>query len=723
MEVKIQIKKVYYSKESWASVLGTIISENEDGEYMGSSIKAAGTIIEPKVGDRLILFGDYENSDEYGLEFKSVRCKREKINSVDGILSYLSSGFIKGIGRKKAKAIVNMFGLETLSIIENDPMKLCEVKGISEKTAKKISDSHTAHNIYFDLASLLSPEITDNQISKIYDRYKEKSVKTLKKNPYILIRELNGVGFKKADGIARTLGFPFDCSKRVQAGIEYQLKDKGEKEGHCFVKRNDLQKGVISLLGIDINNERIDQELKQMASEKIIYIENDNDIYLKSLYFAENNVALGVRNRLSTKVTTKVTPEIVTQVIAGTEKEAKIILEEKQKEAIASSFNNSLFIITGGPGTGKTTIINAIVKCYLKAGYSTEDIALCAPTGKAARRMTEVCALPANTIHRLLGFEPDTMKFRSEKEHLKEKVVIVDESSMLDIYLANALFRGTNSENILIMIGDVDQLPPIGAGSVFKDLVELPCVPMVKLNLSHRQKGKIAINANNINNGKTQLETGEDFFMFSEGENHEHLQELTIRSYVKMAKRYGVDKTCVLCPMRQKGITATNTLNPLLRDIMNPATEGKPIIKSTFKEYRVGDRVMELVNHHDEGIANGDVGYITDIIDDTITVLYDSKIEAEYSVKEADAELVLAYAITIHKSQGSEYKGCVIPLSNEHYIMLQRNLIYTAVTRAKASVVIVGNSWALNAAVRTVKATVRNTKLKEKIAIDIYSAK
>lgn len=703
--IKAVIDRVIADKGSWCA----IVAHSQEMPRFNAS----GLIIAPMVGEDVELVGEWKTHPKYGPQFHVEQSKKKMPVTEQGITEYLCSGFINGIGPKTAVEIVKRFGLDTLNVISKSPMELVAISGITTRKAEMIHDCHMRSNIYAELAALLKPTVSDKQIANLYSKYGDKAVSVITENPYVLIDDMYGIGFRKADVIATAIGIAPDAKIRIRAGILYCLKEKGEKEGHCYIGTDALEKGMKEIIGDSSSVDMIVEELICLKNKNEIVIEDEDTIYLKSLYLAENDVADYTRRLIITAPKHKVKAAHCSQALEQMEAQNGFVIEGEQREAVFNVFEQSLSAITGGPGTGKSTITKAIVTAWVLAGHPKESIALCAPTGRAARRMTEVTGLPATTIHRLLGFGSDGFKY-DEKRPLFQRLIIVDECSMMDIYLAKALLSAIRGGATIIMIGDVDQLHSIGAGNVFRDFVQLEQVPTIRLKLSHRQHGKIAINANMLNHGSCAFEYDDTFQYVNEGENHELLQKEAVDQYLSMADKYGIEQVCLLTPMRQRGASSVNILNPILRELVNPPSSDKAEVVFNGKSYLVGDRVMQTKNRADDGIANGDLGFIASVCESFITVEFDSFETVEY-LQEDVGQLVLAYAMTIHKSQGSEYKGCVVVASNEHYIMLQRNLIYTAVTRAKEEVVLVGNMRSFELAAKTVKSSNRNTKLQQRI--------
>ena len=698
MKVECEIKKIYADRGDWASVLAMNLSD-------GTCMKAAGTIVGASIGMTMMLEGEMVNDSKWGPQFK-VTSSRQLITTREQVIEYLSSSYIKGIGPSLAEKIYNMFGSRSVDVVENHPEELIKVKGISTTKAEKASQSCRENRAFLNLMEYLGGKATAHQVRTLYLKYGDKVFEVMRENPYVVIYELDGFGFKRADALAKAAGIKNDDPRRVRAAITFTLNRLAD-DGHCFCRIDSLEANLKEIIE-DVPTERLSDCIVDEINAGRLVLEDDR-LYTMELYKAEEGVASIITKLLKTPQKTPIPHKTVNAAILNMEQEAGFELEKKQKDAIITACKNRISVITGGPGTGKTTIIQAIIS----ATDRKFKVMLAAPTGKASRRMTEVTGVQATTIHRMI-FDAMHSGFKSDG---RTPFFIIDEASMLDIRLAAQILGLVNGVNgYVVFIGDVDQLPPIGPGNFLRDLLTSPVVPKVKLELCHRQKGMIAINAARINQGKGThaLNLNDPSFQIIEPANPEVAQNLMIKLYLDSLSEYRPQDICCLSPMRKKGrsTTSTDTLNEILREKINPLTPGKPVINGL----RLGDRVMETVNDSNRDIYNGDCGTITEIDLDSRSLILttDDGREIEYGIYEMST-LVLAYAMTVHKSQGSEFKVAIIANCKEHYIMLQRNLLYTGVTRAKDKVIIVGTRQAIDIAIRTVKSMQRNTYLKQRL--------
>lgn len=698
MKVECEIKKIYADRGDWASVMAMSLTD-------GACFKAAGTIIGAAVGMTMVLEGEMVNDPKWGEQFK-VTGSRQVIATRQQVVEYLSSSYIKGIGPSLAEKIFNMFGARSVDVVENHPEELVKVRGISAAKAEKASQSCRENRAFLNLMEYLGGKATANQVRTLYTKYGDKVFEVLKNNPYVVIYELDGFGFKRADALARAAGIRDNDPRRVRAAITYTLNRLAD-DGHCFCRVDALEANLKEIIE-DVPTENLGDCIVDEIKVGRLVLEDDM-LYTADLYKAEEGVANFITKLLKSPNKTSVSQRSVETAILQMEHETGFELEKKQKDAILTACKSRISVITGGPGTGKTTIIQAIIKS-VERQYK---VMLAAPTGKASRRMTEVTGEQATTIHRML-FDAMHSGLRSDG---RAPFFIVDEASMLDIRLAADILELVSGVNgSVVFIGDVDQLPPIGPGNFLRDLLASPVVPKVKLDLCHRQKGMIAINADRINQGKGThaLNLSDPSFQIVEPASPEIAQNLMISLYLDALKEYRPQDICCLSPMRKKtrSSTSADLLNEILREKINPMVPGKP----TINGLRLGDRVMETVNDSKRDIYNGDCGTITDIDDvsKSLILTTDDGREIEYGAFEMKT-LVLAYAMTVHKSQGSEFKVAIIANCKEHYIMLQRNLLYTGVTRARDKVIIVGTRQAIDIAVRTVKAIQRNTHLKQRL--------
>jgi exodeoxyribonuclease V alpha subunit len=659
-------------------------------------------------GQKMNLHGDWVVHKKYGRQFKVIQTEiPENITSSD-IEIFLQN--IKGIGPKRAKKIAETFGSDSIKIIEKEPERLKEI-GIPENTIeeihKEIVDNKEFNNVKLELLPL---GLSLNTIKKVYDKYKENTLKTIKENPYKVAEDISGIGFIKADEIAKKVGIKPNDSYRIQSGLKYCLY-QASLQGHLYLPVTILCNAASKLL--EISYTKVLEQAQYLNYIKDVYDDNGN-IYLYSNYNEETFTADKILRMLSTNV-----KEInsIDKLIKEIESKNDIKYADKQTEAIKKSLNNNISVITGGPGTGKTTIVNALVYILEKCGYS---IALASPTGKAAKRLEETTGKEAKTIHRLLECKFDKESGyiifdRNEHNPLDENVVIIDETSMIDNNLMYRLLKALKNDTKLILVGDVDQLPSVGAGNILKDIIESEKVPVTKLDTIFRQKemSSVIINSKLINEGKMPEFNNKDFVFYDLTSPLQIVKEFIME--LKSGKT--LDNVQVLTPMK-KTDTGTFELNRLIQEAINPARSDKEEIKYGSKLFRAGDKVMQTTNNYEKEIFNGDTGYIKHAYADLngvrhVIVSFNGR-NIEFTEEELK-DLMLAYAITVHKSQGSEYDTVIMPLTTSHYVMLKRNLIYTAVTRAKRTVKIFGNKKAINIAVRTIDSSKRYTALKEKL--------
>ena len=699
MNITARIDHVYFTGNHWASIRVTTPE--------GISYRAAGAIDCPVEGYDIILNGEMEIHEKCGSQIRVTSSKVMTNNSRKGLINYLST-FISGVGPVLAEKIVNHFGANTYFVLENAPERLMAISGISEAKALKIRKSHLKNKVLSELTEYLGADATANQIRKIYDRFGEQSLKRIKQDPYILVYKVEGIGFKIADKLALSSGIARDDPKRVGAAVVHLLR-KISDEGHCFCRVENLESMMTSLFGNDVPV----QELGQVLSEEIqagrLVLVDDDKLYRDEIFCAEQESAEIIAELTQKPQKRNISAALLQQTIQEMERETGYTLTQRQKDAIGVSTRNRLSVITGGPGSGKSTIILGIIKAWkkmldpLSTGIDlNEKIILCAPTGKAARRMAQLTGLKARTVHQIVYYA---------KDRIKDAVVILDEASMLNLSLAHNLLKTVKKDCTLVLLGDADQLDPIGPGNVFKDLIRSPIVPTVVLDVAHRQKGVIEKNARRINNGQgfSTLELDDPSkFRFVQADKEQARQKM-LDTYFECVSRYGVKDVICVTPKNMEGQTASKILNSLIREQVNPNMPGKSVSGCFFRK---DDRVMYLENRDDKNIFNGDCGTVLEIDPATkkVTVEFDDGRVVTLTSAEA-SELTLAYAMTVHKSQGSEFKAVVVSQCWEDYRMLSRALLYTAVTRAKEFVAIVGEARAINCAVRNNKTKNRNTRL------------
>ncbi len=680
--------------------------------------------------------GNWKTHPTYGEQFDVCEAKEIRPTSTKGIEEFLSSGAIKGIGKKTAALIIRKFGLEALNIIETSPHRLVEIDGIGPKKAETIGEAFKEKRALAEVSMFLQQfGVSANYAIKLYREYGEAAIDIVSQNPYQLVSEIYGIGFKKADAIAEKIGIDKDDEYRIQSGVKFTL-NYHINEGHTYLPQKVLCEKAGQLM--EVSTERIYEVLVGMAFEGEIQIENLNEqavVFLMPYYLAEQNVCkkLVALNNASLKIINA----DIDSLINMTENEKGLELSENQKFAVKSSLLNGVSVITGGPGTGKTTIINAIMNILDNSGLKT---AIAAPTGRAAKRITETSGYYASTIHRLLEYYysegEDTMRFgKTEENPLEYDVIIIDEASMIDILLMNGIMNAVVPGTRLIFVGDSDQLPSVGAGNVLKDIIDSEVIYSVKLTEIFRQakESLIVVNAHKINKGENPdfNEKGKDFFFLqkkTEKDMLETIKELCFKRLPAYFKDCDAMKDMqVLTPVR-KGILGSINLNKELQSVLNPPKEELEEQKYGDKVFRVNDKVMQIKNNYQmawkrlddfsdgEGIFNGDVGFIKSIDKEfnQITVVFDENKYVNYDVTQLD-ELELAYAVTVHKSQGSEFPIVIMPITWFPPMLATRNLLYTAVTRGKQAVVLVGSMNRMFAMVENNRIMDRYTGLKARL--------
>lgn len=715
------VKTLYHDCNSNFSVL--LVSDNlsEKSTKTGTSqYKLTGKLETLQNGIVLKANGYWKTHPKYGRSFEVIWYDVLQPYSVEGICKYLASGILPGVGKITAKRIVDAFGEETLRIMENEPERLAEVKGLSHKKREAIAEGWKNHHALQDIMVFLNGlDIGPNTINKIFKEYGKDSIKLISTNPYRLIDDIEGIGFKKADAIAAKLGIPHDSFERLKHGILYVL-NQYSNDGDCYAIKEELINKSAKLLAVDEST--VVMTLDNLVHNQAVITEcldpsHPRDpkyiaVYSRVQFFSERGIAEKLveimRGSRSVAFAAK-------NIISAVSHITGMSYDPIQEQAILTAAKNKITVITGGPGTGKTTIIKGIIAAYQMANA---HVLLAAPTGKAAKRMQEATEMNASTIHRLLGAKPGMGFDKDEHNPLRGDVLIVDECSMIDTLLMYSLLRAVPDNMSLILVGDIDQLPSVGAGNVLRDIISSECIPTVKLQHIFRQAGESQIisNAHLINEGRMPnlANNGTSDFVFQiQGTQEEIQQKILSLISNELPNRYHVaaQNIQVLSPMK-KGIAGTDNLNLVLQDLLNP--HGKEF-SFGGKRFRVGDRVMQIRNDYDKCVFNGDTGIVKriDWDEERIIVEFDD-IPIPYSCNELD-DLVLAYATTVHKSQGSEYPVVIMPITMGHQIMLQRNLVYTGITRAKKLFVMVGDPHALYTAVKNAVATKRNTRLTTRI--------
>ena len=697
-------------------------------------VTVIGSLLDVNVGSVLLIYGNWKVDSRYGRQFAAESWEETLPATVFGIEKYLGSGLIKGVGPKYAKKIVAQFGIETLEVIETDISRLQEVDGIGKKRIKMIRDSWERQKEIKNVMLFLQDHgVSTSFAAKIYRQYGNESLDKMKENPFQMADDIWGIGFKTADGIAQKLGFAKEAYVRLRSGIMYTLSNLAD-EGHVFAYQEQLIAKAAELL--EAEESSIVMTLDQMIADKDLICETVDyktdqaemkAIYLPAFYYAEAGVA-GKLKRLAQSPATdrlwhalmdarqKTGNESLSIDVGKIQEKVDMKYDEIQADAIRKAAVSKVMVLTGGPGTGKTTTTQGIIAAYRSFGLK---ILLAAPTGRAAKRMTEATGLEAKTIHRLLECKPPEGYQKNEDNPLDGDVLIIDECSMIDMILMNALLKAIPEGMRLILVGDIDQLPSVGAGNVLRDIIDSGVFPVVRLTRIFRQaqSSRIIMNAHAINEGKfPDISNGKntDFFYIEKEDPEEAVQEIVRLVKNNLPRYYKTpwNHIQVLTPM-QKGIVGAANLNLALQEALNPQGDG---LRRGGYLFRTGDKVMQIRNNYEKEIFNGDIGTVesVDLQERTLKVNFDQHI-IEYEASELD-ELVHAYATTIHKAQGSEYPIVVMPVLMNHYVMLQRNLIYTGITRAKKVLVIVGTRKALSYAVRNVTVTKRNTFLKERLS-------
>lgn len=716
-----------------------VVFLNEDNGYTiirGTSRQEPGTLtlvgIMGRVtpGETLIVTGEWKMHAKFGRQMEVKSFEQARPATENGVIKYLASAAIKGIGPKTAERMVLAYGVNVLDILDEEPEKLLKIRGISKTKLEDIIESWDKQREVKNLIVFLhSHEVPPTYAGKIFHLYGAQSVRKLEENPYELTYHIRGIGFKTADNMALKLGFERDCSQRIEAAIAYTLVTNSERAGHLYLPKGKLLEEVARLVeGIDW--ERIEAALENLEEMKRVQVEDapvdagegSEPVYLWRYYKYERESAsrlyeLASHPRpVSKKKIEKALPEV--------EKKLGFVLSEEQREAVFDACVNKTFIITGGPGTGKTTITRAVVMTLQELGLKVK---LAAPTGRAAKRMSEATGEPASTIHRLLQFAPDGGFQYNEEKKLRTQVLVVDEASMLDAQLFLSVLRALPLTCRLILVGDVNQLPSVGPGNVLGDLIDSGFIPSARLTHIFRQAQEsfIVVNAHRINSGKLPRQSPHqppkaDFFWVDQDDPLK-VQNIIIETVCeRIPERYGLDpmrQVQVLTPMH-KGEVGTQALNKLLQERLNPRP---PMARNVEVKrgnllLRTGDRVLQLRNNYDKEVFNGDLGWVDEVDSDSgeISVEFDGNL-VHYEASELD-DLTLAYAVSVHKSQGSEYQAIVVPVVTQHYVMLQRNLIYTALTRARSLAVMVGSSRAFNIGLSNATAGKRFTRLDQRVA-------
>lgn len=693
----------YQNPENGYSVLKVKVKGYND------LVTLVGNLLEVPVGSVLLCRGEWKVDKRYGSQFVAATWEETMPATVYGIEKYLGSGLVKGIGPRFARAIVQRFGTETIDIIETEIERLYEVPNIGRKRVAKIRESwEKQKDIKNVMLFLQGYGVSTAYAAKIYREYGKESIDKVRENPYRLADDIWGIGFKTADGIAAKMGYGKEDPRRCRSGILYTLGQLSD-EGHVYAGEEQLVKTAGQLL--EAGETAIRDTLAGMLQAEDLILDKDA-IYLPPFYHAECGTSRRLRDLAQSTGRSLFDGLFDPSSLTA---ETGIEYDEVQLAAIRQAVTSKVMVLTGGPGTGKTTTTQGIIAALKKAGLR---VLLAAPTGRAAKRMSEATGMEAKTIHRLLEYNPQDGYKRNDENPLEGDALIVDECSMIDILLMNNLLKAVPVGMRLVFVGDIDQLPSVGAGNVLRDVIDSQRIPVVRLVRIFRQaqKSRIVMNAHTINQGRfpdTSNGRDTDFFFMREDDPERAAETIVrlVKERLPRAYRESPDRIQVLTPM-QRGVVGAANLNLLLQQALNPSG---PSLGRGGYTYRQGDRVMQLRNNYAKEVFNGDLGYIREVDTEErmLTVDFDGK-KVEYDVTELD-ELTLAYATTIHKAQGSEYPIVVMPVLMTHFVMLQRNLIYTGITRAKKICVLLGAAKALAYAVRNVSVLKRNTRLKERL--------
>ena len=713
--------------EKLEAIVDDIVFQSDDGMFsvlrMESKAQGRFTAVyhgnAPYMGENVAMEGSWIEHARFGRQFDIQSLQVLQPTSVAGIERFLASGAVKGVGPVTAARIVEAFGTDTLEILGTYPERLAQVRGISAKKAAAIGESYSQLSGLRELMVFLEAHgVSSGYAARLQATYGVTAITRIKENPYSLAEDITGIGFKTADRIAMAMGMEHDCEERLRAGIAYALT-QAAGVGHTCVPEELLVRETARALAVD--SAMVQEVFGRLLEQDLLRTEEMGGIrliYPEYLYTAEVQTARRLlKLRDQAKPVTRVNAD---EVIAKWERDAGITLAEAQRQAIYASLEHGVFVLTGGPGTGKTTVVKGILNVLEQAGCR---ILLAAPTGRAARRLADSAGHPAATVHRLLEYQPtgDGLCFgKDDSDPLDAEAIIIDEASMLDITLTYHLLKAVPGGCRLIFVGDVDQLPSVGAGSVLKDMIRSDKMPVVRLENVFRQAevSPIVRNAHKINRGQMpEFITGTDSeFALEEFANEQDAAEFVARTYAQLTSGGDWRRVQVLTPMHKNPCGVQN-LNKLLQKYLNPPSANKPEVNIPGNVLRVGDKVMQIRNNYEKDVFNGDIGRVIKIDGKNVTVAFPERPEGDYvTYAQGEVEeLQLAYAMSVHKSQGSEYPYVILLMVQSHYIMLQRNLLYTAVTRAKEKVLIVGSKNAVRTAVENDKTKRRYSLLAERL--------
>ena len=704
----------YQNEENGFAILRFHTTKQED-------ITIIGTLASLQVGEMLRIKGEFETHSKFGQQFRVVSFEYRRATGIAEIEYMLGSGLIDNVGKKRAADIVNHFKEKTIEILDSDPERIKEVPGIGKKIGDKIVASWKKQYAMRDLMLFLQPYgISLNFVYRIFQKYQEEAKAYISENPYRLIEDMRGVGFKKADAIAQNIGYDKESYRRIKAATIHTLHE-AESSGDCYLEKAELIKRTALLTAVD--EEKVLFSLDHLKNEALI-VDDKEAIYLSTTYEKECNLAKNIVEMISGNSPSLMKEKHVRSWVSRKCKIRGIEMNEEQSNAVVISQKEKIMILTGGPGTGKTTTLKLIIDLFYENG---KTVVLAAPTGRAAQKMGEVTGFQGKTIHRLLeyGQSGTKMEFqRNRNNQLEGDIFVIDEFSMVDLSLANALLDAIPHTAHIIFVGDADQLPSVGAGNVLADLIASQKIPLVKLTKIFRQatKSRIVTASHEIKNGGIPkfANKKEDNCFFIPTESAEATFDTVIELVTKrLPKSYNIDpiKDIQVITAMHKGTVGTEELNKKLQHQLNGSSNAK--MSKGNKAFAIGDKVMQISNNYELQAFNGDIGTVSDVSDQYLTVEFPA-ITAKYEKKDID-QLTHAYAISIHKSQGSEFPFLVIPLATQHFVMLKRNLIYTALTRAKKLCVLVGSYEALSMAIKNNSSKKRNSQLDRRIVERVTS--
>ncbi|GAA0620486.1 ATP-dependent RecD-like DNA helicase [Kutzneria viridogrisea] len=719
--VEGSLERITYANEE----TGYTVAKVDTGRGAGDLLTVVGALLGAQPGESLLLRGRWGSHPQYGKQFMVDSYSTVLPATVQGIQRYLGSGLIKGIGPRFAERIVQHFGVDALEIIEHESARLIEVPGLGPKRTKLIADAWEEQKAIKEVMLFLQGVGVSTSLAvRIYKTYKDEAIRVVKQEPYRLAADVWGIGFKTADTLAKAVGIPHDSPQRVKAGLQYTLSQASE-DGHCYLPQPSLVANAVEILEVPsvLVGSCLDELVEEEGLVRDSLPADDQAIYLVPFHRAEISLANQSLRLLNT--TAERLPGFVgvdwDKALAWLHGTTGTELAPEQEQAVRLALTEKLAVLTGGPGCGKSFTVRSIV---LLAQAKRAKVMLAAPTGRAAKRLAELTGCEAATVHRMLELRPGGDAAYDRDRPLDVDLLVVDEVSMLDLLLANKLLKAVPPGAHVLLVGDVDQLPSVGAGEVLRDLLAAEPIPRVRLTRIFRQaqQSGVVTNAHRINAGKPPVTDGlPDFFLFPQ-EDNDAVGELTVDVVAnRIPRRFGLDPrrdVQVLAPMHRSSAGA-GALNGLLQEALTPSRPNLPERRFGGRVFRVGDKVTQIRNNYDKGVAgvfNGTVGVVTalSVEEQVLTVRTDEDEEVDYEFGELD-ELVHAYAITIHRSQGSEYPAVVVPVTTSAWMMLQRNLLYTAVTRAKKLVVLVGSRRAIQQAVRAVSAGRRHTALAHRI--------